>query len=288
MHMKLIATLAICSVAWPAASQTFNDQSICTAIGRPGLYYVPTRPDLKITPVDAGSLVYDSGARFVLITAPSNPGRSPDYEGVWHIRTQTIARQSNRANKAYVYRAPVKTRCSDGVLPDFASGDRLVNLNIYLDHHLSDPRNPRPKTYELSRRFHMPIKDVADGSCVMTDNEREFDVAGTYGFTGVDRSDGSFEVATSLTQRAYAAKTNYQGLSSELAYRDSPSGACVSFSVPIPTGPVPRSGWFSNAYDDALQAASSWKPTSTLLVVKRLEGRRVIHVKSSTINWASQ
>ena len=102
----------------------------------------------------------------------------------------------------------------------------------------------------------MPIKDVADGSCVMTDNEREFDVAGTYGFTGVDRSDGSFEVATFLTRRAYAAKTNYQGLSSELAYRDSPNGACVSFSVSNPTGPVPRSGWFSNAYDDALQAAS--------------------------------
>jgi hypothetical protein len=287
MHMKLIATLAICSVAWPASAQTYNDQSICTAIGRPGLYYVPTRPDLKITPVGAGSLVYDSGAKFVLITAPSNPSRSPDYEGVWHIRTQTIARQSNRANKAYVYRAPVRTRCSDGVLPDFSPGDRLVNLNIYLDHHLSDPRNPRPKAYELSRRFHMPIKDVADGSCVMTDNEREFNVAGTYGFTDIDRGDGSFEVATSLTQRAYAAKTIYQGLSSELAYRESPNGACVSFSVPIPTGPVPRSGWFSNAYDDALQAASSWKPTSTLLVVKRLEGRRVIHVKSSTINWAS-
>lgn len=290
MRMKLaVAALLLPVSAGPIFAQTFDEQAICAAINRPGLFYARTQPPYQAWPVNGTPLAYDRDARFVLITAPAPPRQRRDYEGVWHVRTQTIAELSKRANKAYVYRPPVKTRCSKDVLPAFEGGDRLVTLTAYLDHHLSDPGHPRQKDYNLTRRFHMPIEDVAAGNCVSTDDDRAFD-KDTYSFSDVNRRDldSGFEVATTLVQRAYASSVSYQGLSSQFAYRDTPGGACVSFASPIPTGPVPRGGWFSNAYDDAMQAAAGWKPKSTLLVIKRIEGRRVVPVTSKTIYWADR
>jgi hypothetical protein len=288
-------TLAIAALLLPiftgtVVAQTFEEQAMCAAIGRPGLFYARSRLPYQFWPVNGTALAYDRDARFVLITAPAPQRQDRDYEGVWHVRTQTIAELSKRANKAHVYRPAVKTRCSRDVLPAFERGDRLVTLTAYLDHHSSEPGHPRQKDYDLTRRFHMPIEDVAAGDCVWTDDDKAFDLNGTYGFSDVNRRelDSAFEVATTLVRPAFASSVSFQGLSSQFAYRDAPNGACVTFASPIPTGPVPRSGWFSNAYDDALQAASGWKPKSTLLVIKRLEGRRVVPVASKTIYWAGQ
>lgn len=290
MRRKLaLAAFLLPVSAGLALAQTFEEQAICAAINKPGLFYARSQPPYQHWPVNGTPLSYDRDARFVLITAATPPRRDREYEGVWHVRTQTVAELSKRANKAHVYRPPVKTRCSRDVLPAFEAGDQLVTLTGYLDHHLSDPSHPRAKDYELSRRFHMPIEDVAAGNCVWTDDDRNFDVNAVYGFSDVNRRelDSAFEVATTLTRRAFASPVSYQGLSSQFAYRDAPNGACVSFASPIPTGPVPR-GWFSNAYDDAMQAAAGWKPKSTLIVVKRLEGRRVVPVTSRTITWADR
>jgi hypothetical protein len=291
MRMKLaVAVLLLSASVGSVVAQNFDEQAICAAINKPGLFYARSQPPYQYSPVNGAPLSYDRDARFVLITAPVPPRQGRDYEGVWHVRTQTIAELSKRANKAYVYRPPVRTRCSRGELPAFEGGDRLVTLTAYLDHHLSDPDHPRQKVYRLTRRFHMPIQDVAANDCVWTDNDKAFDLNGTYGFTDVNRRDldSAFEVATTVVPRAYASSSSYQGLSSEFAYRDTPNGVCVSFASPIPTGPVPRGGWFSNAYDDAMQAAAGWKPKSTLLVIKRLEGRQVIPLTSKTITWADR
>ncbi|WP_271571540.1 hypothetical protein [Bradyrhizobium sp. CCBAU 11386] len=291
MRMKLfVAALLLPVSAGPIFAQTFDEQAICAAINKPGLFYARSQPPYQYSPVNGMPLSYDRDARFVLITTPVLPRPGRDYEGVWHVRTQTIAELSKRANKAHIYRPPVKTRCSRDVLPAFEGGDRLVTLTAYLDHHLSDPNHPRQKNYDLTRRFHMPVEDVAARDCVWTDDERAYDLRDTYSFSDVSRRDldSGFEAAMTIVPRAYASSVSYQGLSSEFAYRDTPNGACVSFASPIPTGPVPRGGWFSNAYDDAMQAAAAWKPKSTLLVIKRVEGRRVIPVTSKTITWADR
>jgi len=291
MRMKLfVAALLLPVSAGPIVAQTFDEQAICSAVNKPGLFYARSQPPYQFWPVNGTPLAYDRDARFVLITTPVPSRQGRDYEGVWHVRSQTVAELSKRANKAYVYRPPVKTRCSRDVLPAFEGGDRLVTLTAYLDHHLSDPDHPRQKNYDLTRRFHMPIQDVAANDCVWTDDDKAFDLKDTYGFSDINRRDldSAFEVATTVVPRAYGLTVSYQGLSSQFAYRDTPNGVCVSFASPIPTGPVPRGGWFSNAYDDAMQAAAAWKPKSTLLVIKRLEGRRVVPVTSKTIVWADR
>jgi hypothetical protein len=290
MHIKLALAVSLLIVsAGVVFAQTFEEQAICAAINKPGLFYARNQPPYQHRPVNGTPLSYDRDARLVLITTSARPRREREYEGVWHVRTQTVAELSKRANKAHVYRPPVRTRCSRDVLPAFEGGDRLVALTGYLDHHLSDPSHPRQKDYDLSRRFHMPIEDVAAGDCVWSDDDRSFDVNALYGFSDINRRDldSAFEVATTLSRRAFASSVSYQGLSSQFAYRDTPNSACVSFASPIPTGPVQRS-WFSNAYDDALEAAAIWKPKSTLLVIKRLEGRRVVPVMSKTITWVDR
>jgi hypothetical protein len=178
-------------------------------------------------------------------------------------------------------------------MPQLPVSDRMVSLGTYLDHHLSNPNNPRPKSQALSRGFHMKVQDVTDGACIATDDRREYDVAGIYGFDDTDRRyfATNFEATTSVAQPAAASvvSSKYQGLSSEFAYRDNPAAACVSFAAPIPTGQVsPQHGFWTTAYDDAFQAAATWKPSSTLIVLKRLEGRRVINVISKTIWWKGQ
>jgi len=275
------------------AQQSFDEPLACSTIKKPGLFYVRTQPSLSVTevwPDNGGVFTYDRAARFVFTTPTEVSSRPPRYEGVWHVRTQTIAREAAKANKAHVYRAPARTRC--GVMPDLPLEERLVSLGAYLDHHLSDPKRPRPRLPSLSRGLHLTIQDPTDGACVATDDRREFDVTNIYGFSDVKRTavTTDFENYFSAAGTAVAddGRASYHSLSSQFAYRETPAGACISFEAPIPTGPVQSAGFWSSAYDDAFEAAARWKPSSTLIVLKRLEGRRTVNVISKSIRWAPQ
>src|SRR5215475_3669218 len=101
---------------------------------------------------------FDDGARFFFVPAPIPRTE----EGVWHIRTQTKARNLDGADQAYLARGAINTRCSPTQpLDSFPGGAGYVTVNDYIDHHAegSDARAIR----EIGLQFHFEIQDRPGG-----------------------------------------------------------------------------------------------------------------------------
>ena len=207
-------------------------------------------------------------------------------EGVWHVRTETRATSAPRADAIYVYRAGVITRCSPTTpLSEYSQDERFVDINRYIDYHApnNNGRDPNPG---LNRNFHFQIEDTSTGSCIRTDDRSIYgNLADVYGFPDISRAETvtAFEGATSVVSPVLAAKVAYQGLSSEFAYRDGDNTRCFAFTAPIPTG-VPG-GWFYSRFAAAQDAAQKWRPVNTLIVIKRLLGRKVMEVVNRNVPW---
>ena len=158
MH-RLVPVFGLLSVALltnEAFAQRFDDTAVCSRLmrsSRPqGLYiaYLANTPALKNIQdraicADDGSFclaaingknTYELRSRFFYVAA-----KARSEEGVWHVRTQTSAKNLEGADFAFVSRpAYPSTRCSPNQLPSLQGNDRLVNVNRYIDHH------PGPET----------------------------------------------------------------------------------------------------------------------------------------------
>jgi hypothetical protein len=265
----------------------FDDFSVCGALtrsGGTGLYLAyPTfssaiakfqgKPTCDssgsfcFTPV-GGTNVFDDNARFYFVPAPIPRSE----EGVWHIRTQTRAKNLTGADRAFLSRPNVTTRCSPNApLGPFPKGP-FVDVNDYVEHHGS-PDDYRPNIY-LHRYFHFQIQDTPSSKCIFTDDRKIFkDLKSIYGYDDVDTSPNQVVNLFGVTTRAVAA-TAYAGLSSEFAYRDSPEPACFGFTVPVPT----RSEYLGEKID--------WKPYLTTIWIKKLRGRQIVpEVMARSVQW---
>ncbi|HTO66147.1 MAG TPA: hypothetical protein VMM15_33415 [Bradyrhizobium sp.] len=216
---------------------------------------------------------FDDGARFYFV--PAAIPRTE--EGVWHIRTQTQARNLDGADQAYLARGAINTRCSPTqLLESFPGGASYVPVNDYIDHHAagSDARPIR----EIGQQFHFEIQDPPGGpACIRTDSRRAFgDLSRIYGFADVARRQKRLARFLSFVGTAAAAPTPYAGLSSEFAYYDRPEPPCFGFAGPKPT----RTEYLGESID--------WKPYLTTIWIKRLRGREVTSVGPGpiSVSWA--
>lgn len=210
--------------------------------------------------------LFDESARFYFV--PQSIPRTE--EGVWHIRTQTKAMNLDGADQAYLARAAVRTRCSPTRLLDaFQGGWAYVPLNDYIDHHAVD--SEARLSPEIGNFFHFAIQDPPGGpACIATDDRSKFkDVHGIYGFSDDVARKQKF-AARHFGISAHA-NTSYAGLSSEFAYYDQPDPPCFGFAAPKPT----RTEYLGQNID--------WKPSSTMIWIKRLRGREVIPVSRNPI-----
>jgi hypothetical protein len=214
---------------------------------------------------------FDDGARFYYV--PASIPRTE--EGVWHIRTQTKARNLDGADHAYLARPAITTRCSPtNLLESFSNGAGYVTVNDYIDHH-TDARAARPIP-EIGRQFHFEIQDPPGGSaCIRTDSRRALgDLSRVYGFDDVVRKQKLLARMLSFAGTATAA-TAYAGLSSEFAYYDRAESPCFGFAAPKPT----RTEYLGQSID--------WKPYLTTIWIKRLRGHEVSLIGGAplSVSW---
>ncbi len=293
--MRIVPSLAISIAALIAAdriavAQYIDDAANCNALTHPGLYYYSaSNTGAVLTRVGSGALQYRANSRFYFVPSGRVQLGTQSEENVWHIRTQTRASAAPKANTVYVYRPGVVTRCSAGMpLAEFSPDDRFVEINRYIDYH-SPAYSGREPDPGLQRYFHFQVQDAQSGACVRTDDRTAYgNIETIYGFPDIKRSETltAFESATSLSTPVLAASRQYQGLSSEFSYREGTNNRCFAFTAPIPTG-VGARWWWSSRYAAAMEAAGTWHPLSTLVVIKRLRGRRVTDVMNSTIHWTN-
>jgi hypothetical protein len=136
------------------------------------------------------SNTFDDNARFYFVPAPIPRNE----EGVWHIRTQTKARNLDGAD--HLARAAITTRCSPMQLLDsFLGGAGYVTVNDYIDHHA--PGGEARLNQQIGNQFHFKIQDPPGGPvCIATDNRTKFkDLTGIYGFDDVARRQKLFQAA---------------------------------------------------------------------------------------------
>ncbi len=283
-------TLSVLTAGGSASGQQIDDELNCRALAKPGLYYLtyPEGGSPVIIPVNAASIRYQANSRFYFLTSPRAQLLPEGGEAVWHIRTQTRASAAPAANTVYVYRPAITTQCSPTALPEYPPDQRFVEINRYIDYHApnNNGRQPNPGLHEY---FHFAQRDVSTGRCIRTDDRNVYgNLADVYGFPDISRTDTQTiaENRMSISSTAFAARSRYQGLSSEFAYRGGSSTRCFAFTAPLPTGPVTH-GWFASPYSAALEAARNWHPVSTLVVVKRLRGGKVLEVISQNIRWTN-
>ncbi|MGY2811999.1 hypothetical protein [Bradyrhizobium sp. USDA 4506] len=293
---RLIFTLAACILGLPGQvhAQSVDADQLCPRLQTSGLYYAYMGSDGQVVTrlVGSGKLHYSVNSRFIY--SPPGPPPGDGDEGVWHIRTQTTAAAAPRANRVYVYRPPILSRCSGGnPLLSFNRDDRFVEINRYVDYHAAD--GSREQERQLHDYFHFKMQNPENGDCAKGIRTDDASLLGHYVFQTVRREDTptDYEVASTIAPPAHAAPkpeltSRYQGLSSEFAYRETSGMACVSFSPPLPTGPVRRTGWFSDAESNAVEAATVWKPRTTSVVLKRVRGRRVVELVNQVISWNGQ
>jgi hypothetical protein len=210
---------------------------------------------------------FDDGARFYYVPAAIPRAE----EGVWHIRTQTRARNLEGADQAYLARPAVTTRCSPTrLLESFPDGAAYVSVNDYIDHHAGK------SIEDIGTKFHFEIKDPPSGAaCIRTDDRRAFGgLNSVYGFDDVVRKQKRVARVLSLVGPAVAS-TPYAGLSSEFAYYDRSELPCFGFAAPKPT----RAEYLGHSID--------WKPYLTTIWIKRLRGREVTTVggTSLSVSW---
>jgi hypothetical protein len=276
--MRHSAISALALLPFCGSALALDDAAVCGSLrnkGASGLYlaypaYSPTASQLDAQRacdaiggfclIKAGrSNLFDDNARFYYV--PASIPRTE--EGVWHIRTQTRARNLSGADQAYLARPAITTRCSpNNLLESFFNGAGYVTVNDYIDHHAagSDAR----LSPEIGRQFHFKIQDTPGGpACIATDDRRAFgDLSRVYGFDDVVRKQKRIARLLNLAGPAEAA-TPYAGLSSEFAYFDRPDLPCFGFAAPKPT----RTEFLGQSID--------WKPYLTTIWIKRLHGREV-------------
>jgi hypothetical protein len=271
----LVAGTLFTLLCGQAVAQFFSDEQVCLSLKQSaqGLYLA--YPD-GVRPV-AREMNYNPSARFYFVTQPTGPD-----EGVWHIRTETIATAHTGTDQAFVYRAPAYTRCAMklgyGPSPAFEGNDRFVELNRYADHHApADGRWPlNQETGGLDKYFHLMIEDdQSKTGCIATDDSKVFDLWAVYGFDGVVRTKSRMArlhfVSPAEAQQIGSPK--YDGLSSEIVYHGGSEPACFSFSGPIPTNSA------------AVQNSMSWGPIETSILIKRLKGRHVSATLNQSVRW---
>ncbi len=217
------------------------------------------------------SNLFDDGARFYYV--PASIPRTE--EGVWHIRTQTKARNLEGADRAYLARPAITTRCSPiNLLESFSNGAGYVTVNDYIDHHAAG--SEARLSPDIGRLFHFKIQDPPGGpACVATDDRRAFgDLSRIYGFDDVVRKQKRLARLLSFVGPA-AAATAYAGLSSEFAYYDRSELPCFGFAAPKPT----RTEYLGQSID--------WKPYQTTIWIKRLRGREVSLIGGAplSVSW---
>jgi hypothetical protein len=219
------------------------------------------------------STPFDDSARFYYV--PASIPRTE--EGVWHIRTQTKARNLEGADRAYLARPAVTTRCSPtNLLDSFSNGAGYVTVSDYVDHHAE--AGVARAIPDVGRLFHFEIQDTPGGSaCIRTDSRRAFvDLNRVYGFNDVARRPKRIARMLSFVGPAVGAPTPYAGLSSEFAYYDRSESPCFGFAAPKPT----LAGYLGHSID--------WKPYLTTIWIKRLRGREVSLVGGEplSVSWA--
>jgi hypothetical protein len=274
--------LNLFGLALPASAQMLDDTAVCnrlTETSQAGLFIAYSSFSANCTADKPfclvrsnASNVYDPSSRFYYV--PSRIGRSE--EGVWHIRTQTRARNVRGADAAFVYRPAIRTKCSpDASLDAFVGNNRFVGLNRYGDHH-GAPDDPVRRDPGLARYFHFQVQDPpGTRNCIATDDRTVFrDLKSIYGFEGVVRTEQKTASWFSFVGTATAdVATDYAGLSSEFAYKADSDRACFGFSAPVPTR--------STGFDPN----TNWQPTSTAIVIKRIRGQSVINEPRYSVIW---
>jgi hypothetical protein len=289
--LVLLSSFYALAMGGQAQAQSLDNEQICPGLQKPGLYYVYADAGQIVSrQVGSGRLRYSVNSRFYYVPRAQASFAGRNDEGVWHIRTQTVAADAPRANEAYVYRQPIVSRCSGGVpLFAFSSNERFVPLNRYVDYH-APKRNGREQEPQLRDYFHFKMQNPENGDCATGIRTDAANLSGSlediYAFKTVKREDTptSYEVATTLFGPAVALPTKeltsrYQGLTSEFAYRYTAGNSCVSFSPPLPTGAGSL---------NAISAAAVWKPKTTSVVLKRFRGRNVVELVSKVISWDGQ
>ena len=289
MRHATISTLLLLQLCGSALA--LDDAAVCGNLrsrGASGLYlaypaYSPAAANLgaqKICDPQGGFCLvkpgrinpFDDGARFYYVLA-SIPRTE---EGVWHIRTQTKARNLDGADQAYLARPAITTRCSPvNLLESFSNGAGYVTVNDFIDHHAND--GTAQKIPDIADKFHFEIQDQPGGpACIRTDSRRAFgDLSRIYGFDEVARKDKRLARMFSFVGTAVAAPTSYAGLSSEFAYHDRPESPCFGFAAPKPT----RTEYLGQSID--------WKPYLTTIWIKRLRGREVSLIGGAplSVSW---
>jgi hypothetical protein len=291
-NMRHAAISALLLIQWCGSALALDDAAVCgdlRSMRASGLYlaypaFSPAAAKLGsqgICDAPGGFCLvkaghgnpFDDGARFYYVPAPIPRTE----EGVWHIRTQTRARNLDGADQAFLARPSVTTRCSPTQpLDSFSNGAGYVTINDYIDHHA--PASEAVLSPDIARKFHFRIQDPPGGpACIATDDRRAFnDQAAIYGFDGVARTQKRIARIFSLVGPAAAATTAYAGLSSEFAYYDQPEPPCFGFAAPKPT----RTEYLGQSID--------WKPYLTTIWIKRLRGREVTMVGGApqSVSWA--
>ena len=286
--MRNVAISAVALLSMYGSALALDDGAVCSnlrSMGASGLYlaypsYSPAVLKLgaqNTCGADGVCLIkaarnnlFDDNVRFYYVTT-SIPRTE---EGVWHIRTQTRARNLDGADQAYLARPAITTRCSPNApLEAFFGGAGYVSVNDYIDHHADDG-------WRLSRdvglKFHFRIQDPPGGpACVATDDRRVFkNQSSIYGFDDVARKQKRVARLLNFVGTAEAA-TPYAGLSSEFAYFDRPDVPCFGFAGPKPT----RSEYLGQSIN--------WQPYQTTIWIKRLRGHDITLVggQAVSLSW---
>jgi hypothetical protein len=291
-------TLLIVFTGSSAIAQVFNDSEICAKllIKGAGLYLVQNREGTGfVQPVTSAPVAYRAESRFYYV--PERKWRPQDNKGqpVWHIRTQTSAAATPTrpiANQAYVFRPGGRTPCSPtNDLPEHSPADRFVDLNRYIDYH--DPNSKKARETGIRDHFHFQFLDRE--RCIGTDAAELGDLSQHYGFESTSRRIEAMQRTFTPGASAAADPTlpplqphgrHFSGLSSEFNYQNQPGPACIGFAAPLPTEAVATFWPFGpTRYQRALIAAEQWQPLETLLVIKRVTGRKITQVMRRTISW---
>ncbi|MBB4374114.1 hypothetical protein GGD63_006943 [Bradyrhizobium sp. cir1] len=254
-----------------------QDLSTCQSLavkGQPGLYLRTSSGQLLN--VNGSSVVYEPEARLYYVG-----NKRPEREAVWTVRTKTVAR-SAKANEAMLWRPGIVTECSGGrTLESFGRDDRFVSLQRYYQHHA--PPSARRRDDDLSRKFHMPMRN-SDGQCTgRTDDPQTVGpLQEVYRFEDVNPGPLVVERASEpRPARADIVSSVYSGLTSEIAHVSSGEPTCFGFAAPLPTSATVGTqilggiGWpFSRweRYSQALQDAQKWQPSKTIVILRELNG----------------
>jgi hypothetical protein len=278
VQLCIFRLTAMCAVAGMPTYADAEVDAICASVVKkgPGLYvnYPGSHEGVPIN----GRIQYDANARIYIVPWFGPRAVSENKEAVWHVRSRTTAGSDIKSNQAYVYRAPVRTRCRDGRIvdqsqgqqfQDFDQNERFVSLNRYIDHHAKN-LNEQRRDFGLTTYFHFEVSRGDIDKCFQTDDPNAVgNLDDAYGFPDVPRTSGFIARHTSPVDPAIAAQSNkYAGLSSELAYQFGPAPACFSVRAPVPTA----STFFSEIFtwrrnDAALSQIEIWNPVQTEIVV---------------------